>query len=83
MPSSGGGDNYRGMEERVTRLEDDMREVRADLKGIRDLLTDIRVELARKPGSGALWGMIATVIGVGLTISGISFVVADWASRAP
>jgi hypothetical protein len=32
------------MEARVTRLEDDMKE-------IRDLLTEIRIELARKPGT--------------------------------
>ncbi|MDQ3561089.1 MAG: hypothetical protein M3453_18315 [Pseudomonadota bacterium] len=63
------------MEARVTRLEDDMKE-------IRDLLTEIRIELARKPGTGALWGMVATMLGVGLAISGLTFVIADWASRA-
>jgi hypothetical protein len=70
------------MEARVTRLEDDMRDVKSDLRGIRDLLTDIRIELAKKPSAGALWGMVATVLGVGLAISGLTFVVAEWASRA-
>jgi hypothetical protein len=70
------------MEDRVIRLEEDMREVRSDQKAIRDLLTDIRLELAKKPNTGALWGMIATVIGVALAISAISFAVADWVARA-
>jgi hypothetical protein len=41
------------MEDRVIRLEEDMREVRSDQKAIRDLLTDIRIELAKKPNTGA------------------------------
>ena len=36
------------MEDRVIRLEEDMREVRSDQKAIRDLLTDIRIELSRR-----------------------------------
>ena len=70
------------MEDRVIRLEEDMREVRSDQKAIRDLLTDIRIELAKKLNTGALWGMIATVIGVTLASSAISFAVADWVARA-
>ena len=70
------------MEIRVPRLEEDVRDVRSELKGIRDLQTEILVELAKKPGTGALWGMVATVLGVGLAISGLTFVIADWAGRA-
>ena len=69
------------MEDR-NRLEEDMREVRSDQKAIRDLLTDIRIELAKKPNTGAPWGMIATVIAAALAISAISFAVADWVARA-
>ena len=61
--------------------EEDVREVRSDLV-IRDLLADIRVELARKPNTDALGRMIATVIAAALAISAISFAVADWVARA-
>lgn len=70
------------MDARVTRLEEDVRDQRADWKAIRDLLTEIRIELAKKPSTGALWGMVATVLGVGLAISGLTFAIAEWASRA-
>ena len=43
--------------------EEDVREVRSDLTVVRDLLTDSGIELAKKANTGALWGMIATVIG--------------------
>jgi len=61
--------------------EEDVREVRSDLV-IRDLLADIRVELARKPNTDALGRMIATVIAAALAISAISFAVADWVASA-
>ncbi len=62
--------------------EEDVREVRSDLTVVRDLLTEIGIELARKPNTDALGGMIATAIGVALAISAISFAVADWVARA-
>ena len=71
------------MDYRLGRLEEERREVRAEYRAVRELLNEIRLELAKKPSTGALWGMIATVIGVGLTISGISFAVAEWAGRSP
>jgi len=70
------------MQARVSRLEDDMRDVRSELKGIRDLLTEMRIELAKKPSSAALWGMVAIMLGVALAVSGLNFVIAEWASQA-
>ena len=68
------------MDARVTRLEDDRRDVRSELKPIRDLLTELRFELANKPSAGSLWGMNGTVFGVGLHIRP-DLRIADWASR--
>jgi hypothetical protein len=47
----------------------DAYEKRADaadlrMQHIEALLTDIRLELARKPSVTALWGMIATTVGI-------------------
>jgi hypothetical protein len=47
-PRSSGNWRCAGRNERLG-LDEDMQEVRSDQKAIRDLLTDIRIELAKNP----------------------------------
>jgi hypothetical protein len=54
----------------------DQFEKRADatdrrLDRIESLLTDIRLDLARKPSVAALWGMIATTVGIAAAMIGL------------
>lgn len=67
--------------ERIAKLE-----ARADITDqrmarIEDKLDRVLEKLSDLPSKGGLWGMVATVIGVGLAISGLTFVIADYASR--
>lgn len=50
---------------------DDADRVEGKIDRIGDVLIDIRVELAKRPTTAGLWGMVATVIGVALTMVGI------------
>jgi hypothetical protein len=45
----------------------------ADARMIRveSLLTDIRVDLAKKPTVGGLWGMVATTLGIAIAMIGV------------
>jgi hypothetical protein len=36
----------------------------ARMQHVEALLTEIRIELARKPSTGALWGILATTVGI-------------------
>lgn len=56
------------MESRVTRLEVEFEHVRKDLDEIKTNLKDISLRLARMPTIGGMWGMVATVIGVALSM---------------
>ncbi|MBB4287564.1 hypothetical protein [Roseospira goensis] len=60
------------MENRITKLEVEFGYVRRDLDEIKTELKDISHRLARMPTTNGLWGMIATVIGVALTMIGIT-----------
>lgn len=76
-----GGGTFDDMEIRVARLEDDFRDLRSDLKEIRTTLGEIRVDLARKPSTAGIWGMIATVLAIALTMAFGTFAIADYASN--
>jgi len=60
------------MENRVIRLEVEFEYVRRDLDEIKTDLKAINQRLARMPTTNGLWGMVATVIGVSLTMIGIT-----------
>lgn len=77
LPSAGGGSTYDGME-RVAKLE-----ARADMTDqrlgrIEDKLDRILEKVGAQPTTNGLWGMVAAVLGVGLAISGLTFVIAEW-----
>lgn len=78
LPGGGGGGIYDDMDPRVDALESRMDRFEGKLDRIGDGLADIRVELAKKPTTAGLWGMIATVIAVALAIAALSFAVAEW-----
>ena len=66
------------MEGRVTRLEvlaerteQDLQEIKSDQKGALGLLAELRLDIAKLPTSGGLWGMIATVILVAVAMIAI------------
>lgn len=78
----GEGASYGGMEARATRLEEDMRDVKSDLKGIRDLLTDNTSRAGKKAWYGRTLGNGRDCSGGGIGNLRSTFVVAEWASRA-
>lgn len=66
------------MEGRVTRLEvefehvrRDLDEIKADQKGMRTDLTEIRIALAKLPTTDKLWVMVGTMSGVALAFVAI------------
>ena len=65
------------MNERVTRLEVEFEHVRKDLDEIKADQKAVLARLAQMPTVTGLWGMIATVIGVGIAIAGLTFAVAS------
>lgn len=76
--SHDGGDGTYGDMERVAKLE-----ARADMTDqrlgrIEDKLDRLLERTGSLPTTNGLWGMVATVIGVGLAISGLTFVIAEW-----
>lgn len=83
---AGGGGNDGGMEEyrfanleaRATSADIRMDRIETKLDSALSLLSDIRVTLTGKPGTSALWGMVATMLGIALAMAGISFMVAEW-----
>lgn len=80
----GGPPHDSGMEARVARLENDVKEIKATLGRLEPSLSEMngfihatlpalatKADLARLPSAAGLWGMIATVIGVALAIVGV------------
>ena len=67
---SGGGDGtFDGMEARVKRLEDDMSEVRSDVKDVRERIARIEGEIRRLPGYPGIATIVALVGGCLLIVS--------------
>lgn len=60
-----GGDGGGGMLERVKRLEEDVKEARADLKAVREKLAKIEGEVSRLPG----YPGIAMIVGLIVALS--------------
>jgi hypothetical protein len=77
LASYGGGGDNTGMEQRVTRLEThfeyvqkDIGEIKKDIGEIKSDLSAIKDRLKALPTINGFWGMIATVLGVSLTMIG-------------
>jgi hypothetical protein len=60
-----------GVEGRLDRME-------GKIDRLGDVLTDIRIDLAKKPSTAALWTMVATVLGLALAIAFGTFTVASF-----
>lgn len=82
LQSGDGGGTFIDME-RIARLEAQMESVDKRLDKIDDKLDRLLERTGSMPTTNGIWGMIATVIGVGLAISGLTFVIADYASKIP
>jgi hypothetical protein len=67
----GGGDDYGGMETRIARLEEDSKEIRADLKALRVDAAEIKGRISQLP---TIWQLISLVFG----ILGGAFVIAKF-----
>lgn len=67
------------MEARLSRLEEDVREVRADLKALRNDVTGVRVDIAWLKGRveqlPTTWVMLTAIIGSMVALLGFTFVV--------
>lgn len=68
LPPGGDGPTFDDMEARVSRLEDDMKEIKADLKGIRGDLQYLRGKVDSLPTTLQLLGFVIAV----LAIAGLS-----------
>jgi hypothetical protein len=60
----------------VTTYRLDAYEKRADaadarMRRVEQLLTDIRTELAKKPSTTMLWGILATTVGIAAAMIGV------------
>lgn len=67
MKGGGGGGTFDPMEARVTRLEDDMKEIKSDLKAIRGDLSYLRGKVDSMPTTLHLLGFaIAVFVAAGL-----------------
>lgn len=80
LKGDGGGNTFNPME-RIAKLE-----VRADyaeqrLIRIEDKLDRVLEKLGSMPTTNGLWGMIATVIGVGISIAGLTFMIAQHVAK--
>ena len=75
LEPNGGGPHDPGMEARVTRLEDDVREIKQVLGRLEPMIVRIdatiqatlptlatKAELAEKPGKAYLWAILAVLI---------------------
>lgn len=76
--TGGGGPEDPMMNERVAKLEVRAEYVDQRLDQMNSKLDRIVERMDALPTVSGLWGMIATVIGVGLAISGLTFVIAEW-----
>lgn len=61
LPPGGDGPTFGDMEHRVARLEDDMREIRSDLKALRVDMAEMKGRVASLPTT---WQMITLVFGI-------------------
>lgn len=69
LKSGGGGGTFDGMEARVKHLEDDMKEVKADLKALMKDVAEIKGKIGMLPGWGGLMLVTGFIIGaVGLML---------------
>ncbi|MEN5278166.1 hypothetical protein ABE527_14595 [Brucella sp. TWI432] len=80
LKSDGGGGTLDGME-RIAKLE-----ARADfaeqrLTRIEDKLDRVLEKMGALPTTNGLWGMVATVIGVGIAIAGLTFAIAAYVAH--
>lgn len=65
LNSGGGGGTFDGMEERVERLEDDLKDARGDLKAIRLDLAEIKGRIVSMPTT---WQMLGFIIAVAVAM---------------
>jgi hypothetical protein len=80
LKHGGGGGTFDGME-RIARLEAQMESVDKRLDKIDDKLDRIIEKTGALPTTNGLWGMVATVIGVGLAIAGLTFAIAEHVAK--
>lgn len=64
LKSGGGGGNFDPMEQRVKHLEDDMREVRADLKLLARDVSEIKGRISMLPGYGGIALVVGLIVGL-------------------
>lgn len=70
LHSGDGGGTFDGMEARVKRLEDDMREVKSDLKTLIRDVSEIKGRVANMPSTWQMIGISAGLIGIVIASGG-------------
>ena len=53
------------------RVREESRRRRCAMHRVEQLLTDIRIELAKKPSTATLWGILATTVGIAAAMIGV------------
>lgn len=62
LKSGDGGGTFDGMEARVKRLEDDMKEIKGDLKSLLKDSSEIKGRLAGMPSTWQIVGIVAAML---------------------
>lgn len=68
LSSAGGGGTSDGMEPRIARLENDMSEVKADLKKVALDVSEMKGRLSAMPTTWQLVGLIIAIMGLSFVI---------------
>lgn len=63
-----GGPYDSGMEQRVTRLEEDIKEIKGDLKSLRSDVAELKGRVSMLPGYGGIALIVGLVVGLSTAV---------------
>jgi hypothetical protein len=78
LPKGGDGGNNGDMEARVKRLEDDMKEIKGDLKSLLKDSAEIKGKISNMPSTWQMIGICGVMIGLVLASCGFAFTLAKF-----
>ncbi|MBP2540036.1 hypothetical protein J2768_002473 [Agrobacterium tumefaciens] len=70
LKSGGGGGTFDGMEARVKRLEDDMKEIKGDLKSLLKDSAEIKGKISNMPSTWQIVGIVGVMLGLVIASGG-------------
>ncbi|MCJ9692995.1 hypothetical protein MOV76_15415 [Rhizobium sp. PRIMUS64] len=73
LKKGGGGGNSGDMEARVKRLEDDMKEIKGDLKTLLKDTSEIKGKVSGLPSTWQIVGIVGAMLSIAIASGGIVF----------